>query len=531
MRPYVFDIDGEPPPSIPDYSPADIERDIRTRRTWVTQNFEKKATTGYANAPPDDPSRVTRSSMDDDDNWILDEAAYTMETTERRRLSRVPLEHVAIAAVKTKFLLLVRADSDDKLLKGKAFRVHEFQANPVTRICGRDFYTLQCAISQSNFRDLLLTGVDDGLYTQKRFVSDYKNGQGGFQLSFPGTQMFHALTWKELQANPLSLRFFAAPMSHPRAFDEIFRNCTNKNKLHHRYLKIYDEFEGDKTACIALENSYLHANRKATIKAAKRAEEKDRVYDVGLFKSTRVVDFVTRFDEMILSSMQSVFLEFKNHSHPIISEDDMQSFIDQAPEIFGDYWLLECDLRGIKFKQAAEQDKIAGKVASVFFAILTNIRLANRRRLRTWALIQNIADYARGVKSGAEKAASYFGTKVHPSTRVRIVARMTGNDPQGRADCDTLEHKQRRLLKGCVAVALCYDNFQRGVSLKNQRGEHSSAFFKGTHQCAHNIVEFDDDTFDGIYPEFTQIDQAIPSPWGMPAFETFDDSGIAVHGI
>ena len=156
MRPYVFDIDGEPPPSIPDYSPADIERDIRTRRTWVTQNFEKKATTGYANAPPDDPSRVTRSSMDDDDNWILDEAAYTMETTERRRLSRVPLEHVAIAAVKTKFLLLVRADSDDKLLKGKAFRVHEFQANPVTRICGKDFYTLQCAISQSNLRDLLM---------------------------------------------------------------------------------------------------------------------------------------------------------------------------------------------------------------------------------------------------------------------------------------------------------------------------------------------------------------------------------------
>ena len=69
---------------------------------------------------------------------------------------------------------------------------------------------------------------------------------------------------------------------------------------------------------------------------------------------------------------------------------------------------------------------------------------------------------------------------------------------------------------------LAYDNYQKAVLLQHQRGRHSSAFFKGTHQCAHEVVPFDDSTFDKFHVEFTQHDQNIPSPWGMPAFEIVD---------
>ena len=204
MRPDVFPIDGEPPPSIPDFSPSQIERDIISRRTWMHQNFEKQATTGSALDTPDDPLRVTRSSIEEVDDWILDEDAFKMETTERRRLSCVPIEHGAIAPVQTKFLLLVAVDEDDIIFNSKASRVDQIQGNPVTRISGRNFYTRQCSISQTNFRDLILTGVEDGLYSFKRFVLDFKNGHGGFQLSFKGTSLFHAHTWKEVLANPCS---------------------------------------------------------------------------------------------------------------------------------------------------------------------------------------------------------------------------------------------------------------------------------------------------------------------------------------
>ena len=80
-------------------------------------------TTGTAVESPEDIiGPVTRSAVDSEDKWLLDEETFTMETTERRRLLRVPLEHVCIAPKKTKLLLLVGVDDDETLLKGKALK-------------------------------------------------------------------------------------------------------------------------------------------------------------------------------------------------------------------------------------------------------------------------------------------------------------------------------------------------------------------------------------------------------------------------
>ena len=72
------------------------------------------------------------------------------------------------------------------------------------------------------------------------------------------------------------------------------------------------------------------------------------------------------------------------------------------------------------------------------------------------------------------------------------------------------------------AIIFTYDDYQRGMGLQHQQGEHSSAFFKGTHQCCHQVRYFDDNTCDAMFVEFTQYSQVIPSPWGMPAFELID---------
>ena len=80
--------------------------------------------------------------------------------------------------------------------------------------------------------------------------------------------------------------------------------------------------------------------------------------------------------------------------------------------------------------------------------------------------------------------------------------------------------KAHSMLFGTMkAVIFAYDNFQRGLTLQHQRGKHSSAFFKGTHECAHEVTPYDDVTFDNFHPFFSQHDQDIPSPDGMPAFE------------
>ena len=48
------------------------------------------------------------------------------------------------------------------------------------------------------------------------------------------------------------------------------------NKLHHRFLQFYDEFEGDAVACLALHNSYVMA-------CVTEVEKKSRMKDKKVF--------------------------------------------------------------------------------------------------------------------------------------------------------------------------------------------------------------------------------------------------------
>ena len=110
----------------------------------------------------------------------------------------------------------------------------------------------------------------------------------------------------------------------------------------------------------------------------------------------------------------------KNHAEPIIiiAALDMQLYIDWAPKVFSDYWEVECDMCSAKLSQKSERERNIPRVKMVFFSILSRIRQANRRKLQNWAVNNNIADFSRGVKAGAEKAAAFHGHHTHPTTKL-----------------------------------------------------------------------------------------------------------------
>jgi hypothetical protein len=107
------------------------------------------------------------------------------------------------------------------------------------------------------------------------------------------------------------------------------------------------------------------------------------------------------------------------------------------------------------------------------------------------------------------------------------MAKLTGGDACGRATNNTLAQKQTRMMSAQPAIILAYNNYQRGMKLQHQRGSHSSAFFKGTHQCAHKVNVFEDTSFDQVFVDFKMINQSIPSPWGMPVFEFVEVDQVA----
>ena len=99
------------------------------------------------------------------------------------------------------------------------------------------------------------------------------------------------------------------------------------------------------------------------------------------------------------------------------------------------------------------------------------------------------------------------------------MAKITGEDAEGRATNNTLAQKQSQIMRAQAAIVFAYDNYQRKMKLQHQRGSHSSAFFKGTRHCAHKVNVFEDTSFDQEFAEFKIFDQPIPLPWGMLVFE------------
>ena len=81
----------------------------------------------------------------------------------------------------------------------------------------------------------------------------------------------------------------------------------------------------------------------------------------------------------------------------------------------------------------------------VFFELMSLTRIANRKKLLYWAMIQNISNFACGVGRTAECAFGFFGHTLSPTSRDRLFNKLTGNDKEGRKENNTLRHKQSAL--------------------------------------------------------------------------------------
>jgi len=127
------------------FTSQDIEKHLRDRRNMMLYHFSRggKIATKKRASEEDDQTAppVTRSSLADDDNyWVIDLDVAEGKMMDLKRLDRYCLEQLIPLPVRTSLLLLVNVDDDDKLLKGKAAKVHTQQQLTTRIINGREFY-------------------------------------------------------------------------------------------------------------------------------------------------------------------------------------------------------------------------------------------------------------------------------------------------------------------------------------------------------------------------------------------------------
>ena len=280
---------------------------------------------------------------------MVDTSAVEVSTTETRRLSVYPLEQLIRCDEKKDLLLLVAEQKDEQILGGLAKSIDLIQNNTRVIISGRKFYAIKCTIIEAgDHLDVRHMGILGAGYSDATFKKNFDTKRGGFRVNFDGTEINKHFNWRDVVEDSYSIKFFGSPLSMTRNFDKCYRGCTNQSTLYHRFSSLFEEFEGDVNSCQAILNSYLSQRIAILEKKVKSHEEDKSVYDKDLFRSKRVIEFLDRFDEMCRSSIQSVFLEFKDHSQPIISTPMMEEFLNEAPYVFGELYQLLLSMRNYR---------------------------------------------------------------------------------------------------------------------------------------------------------------------------------------
>ena len=239
---------------------------------------------------------------------------------------------------------LTQTADDDRLFDGTGVTAHtisEAQGNGTTLISGVEFYRLKATISDATHN---ANARGEGLpYPLKSFKRDFNKKDGEFEVRFDGTNKIKRFNWKTLVDDSSSIKFFGAPLSQPHTFDFVFKGPTEEATHYHRFIKFYDEYEGDVNACLALYNCYL-SRRLAVMegemkKFTKKINEKkagSRKIDPAIFHTDGVDKFLRKVDQTFKTGMGTIFTEWRVHTEPVVMSEELQELIDEAEKVFGD---------------------------------------------------------------------------------------------------------------------------------------------------------------------------------------------------
>ncbi len=328
--------------------------------------------------------------------------------------------------------------------------------------------------------------------------------------------MRHTFYWSDLIDHSNDIMFFGPPFHHMRSFDALFKNKADLQYIFHVFRGLAPEYWGDATASAQLYSAYLR--RRADVLEVQRDAAPAKTLK-ELYRSLKTMTrtqkvFCSLFDGLCKNEFELCVTSFNDYGVEMVLQEDIERFMDAAEhKAFPVQWKVLAGMRGVNENLASEKGaKTEWKRRHVFFQLLSTLRMSNPKLLSWWAMIQSVANFGWGVGATAGDIMSYWGNRVATTTRNERITTLTSN----------LTFHYRQLLRKSRARLFCFDNFQIGQEIKEQRGKHSSTFFKGTTECAHRVCEYNDTQWDdSIKVEVTgQNNQDLPSPPGMARYES-----------
>ena len=358
--------------------------------------------------------------------------------------------------------------------------------------------------------------IKDGTTTRDDIISLY-NQDEGFDLKFIGVKSRKKkndvlkFKWKDMVDNAEDLMIFGRKHKTARDFLRLFRDRDSLTYQHHIFRQFALETQGDVTAANALTAAYY---MKRTLIAEDDLKKQDTnaidfICNQMMFTGPKKTKYFNKVDDIFKSALENTLSEFQIYTLALIPLEKLEELMEEAIELFLEIWKGLCKMRNINPNYSRGKELVLSKQLQVFFQLLSSARQADPKRLVYWSFVQAMASYGWGVANKAQKFSCYWGNTCHADTRDEKMKELTKN----------LMANQMKLLSGLDAVIIVYDNFQRGQELKYQREGSSSNFVKGTHQMTNEVRYWTMTQYDEKHVEMTYVEQAIPSPSGLPEFE------------
>lgn len=184
---------------------------------------------------------------------------------------------------------------------------------------------------------------------------------------------------------------------------------------------------------------------------------------------------VSKINEDCKSAFRVATSGWTDLQAPLLDNAIYESWIRQAKIQYAPLWDVMSSFRGITGSTRG-QSLNPGKERQVLNQILAKLRNRNNRLLTWWSLIETVALMAWSVSRTALEALNYWGSHFGATTRDRLLSSIFGKEHS--------ESVTEALFMTTTVIILIIDNYQKGQQLKDQRSEHSSAFFEGTNQLA-----------------------------------------------
>ena len=488
-----------------DYFHADMMKRIRNRfkrvRTTVDNQIQSRGL-------------VTRSSAKGED-LFLDEDARTAETTDVKRLSRYHWEDIVnlqggdnivlFVSIKQKWMkttkmgLVPLQASREQLQLGVAGQTFQIGSRP--------FYALKAKLLYNTMHH----DIAHGFTTLNQFKDAYKEN-GGFSISFTGTELKLSFFWRDVVKQANDLYFFGPALDSSRRFSYAFgKNRKSITLLKRIYWDLGRETYGDTISSASLLIAYqskLLAVREQQLKKEKTVD------DLLTFNETNKSKLFFRvFDRTCRRMFSETIVCFRDTNQPILPLESFDTFVEHFKICFPRLWKHMCNLRDAYNQTKRSEELVRLQERQIFCQILALVRMKDCKLLKWWSMIQTIAFYGWGVGRAALGAISFWGMVCSASTRTRSIALLTKQ---------LLDRRMKYFSKE-IAIKFIMDNYEERQTNKYARGGCNSGIMSGTHQLAERVIPFNNTTWDdkSIALTYTPT-QRTPSMALMPHFERLD---------